>query len=144
MKKNLLLSFIISLFSFVAFILFVAESYFLFEKVNNFIFLSIAFTMLLVFSILISLIIKKIFPNKKFYREIAISFLIIMISLLLINLIEMALIKFGNGNSFYFIASILQTLRVTFEFSIPIYFLVNILEVVRSKIFKDNHEKVGC
>ena len=85
------------------------------------------------------------FVDRLIYRELAISFLVIMIGLLFINLFEMFLLKLGDSNPIYFIVSILQTLRLTFEFSVPIYFLVNILEFVRSKLFKkEKYEKVGC
>ena len=145
MGRNLLLSFLISLFSFISFLFFMLESYFLLDKVSTFIFLLLAFIVIFIFSVILTFICKKMFVDRLIYRELATSFLIIMVSLLLINLFEMFLLKLGDTNPIYFIVSILQTLRVTFEFSVPIYFLVNILEFVRSKLFKkEKYEKVGC
>ena len=147
MKKNLLLSFIITVFSFICFLLFMLETYYLANQVNEFIFLTIAFVVSFVFSMLTVFITKKIFKDKKFYREFSISFLIIMISFLITNILEMILVKtfvdVSSNNILYFLASILQTLRLTFGFSIPIYVFVNILEFVRSKMFKEeNYESV--
>lgn len=137
MKKNLILSFIISIFSFISFLLFTLQSYYIFEKVNNFIFLLIAFIYILVFSMITLFIVDKIFKTNK-YREVSISFIIIMVGLLIINIIEMILLKvfinFEENNIIFFIVSLLQTLRLTFEFSIPIYVLVNILEFIRNKL----------
>lgn len=145
MGRNLLLSFLISLFSFISFLFFMLESYFLLDKVSTFVFLLLAFIVIFIFSVILTFICKKMFVDRLIYRELATSFLIIMVSLLLINLFEMFLLKLGDTNPIYFIVSILQTLRVTFEFSVPIYFLVNILEFVRSKLFKkEKYEKVGC
>lgn len=147
MKKNLLLSFIITVFSFICFLLFMLETYYLANQVNEFIFLTIAFVVSFVFSMLTVFITKKIFKDKKFYREFSISFLIIMISFLITNVLEMILVKtfvdVSSNNILYFLASILQTLRLTFGFSIPIYVFVNILEFARSKMFKEeNYESV--
>jgi len=147
MKKNLLLSFIITVFSFICFLLFMLETYYLANQVNEFIFLTIAFVVSFVFSMLTVFITKKIFKDKKFYREFSISFLIIMISFLITNILEMILVKtfvdVSSNNILYFLASILQTLRLTFGFSIPIYVLVNVLEFARSKMFKEeNYESV--
>ena len=145
MSRNLLLSFIISFFSFLSFLFFMVESYFLLDKVNTFVFLLLEFIVIFIFSIILVFFCKKRFVDRLIYKELAVSFLIIMVSLLLINLLEMFILKLGVSNPIYFIVSILQTLRLTFEFSIPIYFLVNILEFVRSKLFKkEKYEKVGC
>lgn len=147
MKKNLLLSFIITVFSFICFLLFMLETYYLANQVNEFIFLTIAFMVSFIFSMLTVFITKKIFKDKKFYREFSISFLIIMVSFLITNTLEMILVKtfvdVSSNNILYFLASILQTLRLTFGFSIPIYVLVNVLEFARSKMFKEeNYESV--
>lgn len=139
MKKNLLLSFVIAIFSFISFLFFIAETYFWYEKINNFLFLLIAFSYVFVFSVIINFIVQKIFKEKNIYREVAISFLIIMIGLFLINLIEILLLKifvdFDTNNILIFISNILQSLRLTFEFSIPIYIIVNILEFTRNRLF---------
>lgn len=141
MKKNLLLSFIITVFSFICFVLFMLETYYLANQVNEFMFLTIAFMVSFIFSMLTVFITKKLFKDKKFYREFSISFLIIMVSFLITNILEMILVKtfvdVSSNNILYFLASILQTLRLTFSFSIPIYVLVNVLEFTRSKMFKE-------
>lgn len=140
MKKNFLLSLIIILFSFISFSSFLLETYFLHDKLDAFYFLLIAFTYVFIFSMIVSLIISKMFKNMSFYKEISVSFLIIMVILLIINLLEMSLLKSSldiEGNKLlYFIVSILSSIRVTLLFSIPIYFISNLLEFVKNRLFK--------